>query len=49
MTLVSGALLALHPMYVHDGAAYFVCDNVFLGPDGVGQPLHGLPQKVFEV
>jgi Xaa-Pro aminopeptidase len=49
MTLMDGALLALHPMYVHAGAACFVCDNVFVGPDGVGAPLHGLPQKVFEI
>jgi Xaa-Pro aminopeptidase len=49
MELVEGALLALHPMYVQAGVAYFLCDNVYVGPDGVGDPLHGVRQTVFEV
>jgi hypothetical protein len=42
-------LIAVHPMYVHAGAAYWVCDNVFVEPDGPSPPLHGIAQKVFEV
>lgn len=49
MALAEGMLLALHPMYVHQGAVYWVCDNVFVQDGGVGEPLHGVEQKVFEV
>jgi Xaa-Pro aminopeptidase len=49
MSLAAGMLIALHPMYVHAGAAHWVCDNVFVEPDGPSPPLHGIEQKVFEV
>jgi Xaa-Pro aminopeptidase len=49
MSLAEGMLIAVHPMYVHAGAAYWVCDNVFVEPDGPSPPLHGIAQKVFEV
>jgi Xaa-Pro aminopeptidase len=49
MTLAADQLIALHPMYVHDGAAHFLCDNVLIGPDGAGAPLHGVPQQIIEV
>ncbi len=49
MTLAEGMLVAVHPMYVHAGAAYWVCDNVFVEPDGPSPPLHGIAQRVFEV
>lgn len=48
MTLAAGMMIALHPMYVHAGTAYWVCDNLMIGPDGAGPPLHGIEQKVFE-
>lgn len=49
MGLADGMLLALHPMYVQSGTAYWVCDNVFVESDGASKPLHGVEQKVFEV
>jgi Xaa-Pro aminopeptidase len=49
MRLAEGMLLALHPMYVHQGAVYWVCDNVFVQDGGVTEPLHGVEQKVFEI
>ena len=48
MTLAAGMVLALHPMYVHAGDAYWVCDNVLIGPDGASAPLHGVEQRIFE-
>jgi Xaa-Pro aminopeptidase len=49
MRLADGMLIALHPMYVHDGTAYWVCDNVLIGENGASAPLHGVEQKVFEL
>lgn len=49
MTLAAGMVIALHPMYVREGTAYWVCDNVLLGPDGASEPLHGVPQQIFEI
>lgn len=49
MSLAAGMLIAVHPMYVHAGAAYWLCDNVFVESDGPSSPLHGIAQKVFEV
>jgi Xaa-Pro aminopeptidase len=49
LSLAAGTLIALHPMYVHAGTAHWICDNVFIGPDGPSPPLHDLEQKVFEV
>jgi Xaa-Pro aminopeptidase len=49
MVLAEGMLLALHPMYVHHAAMYWVCDNVFVQDGGVSERLHGVEQKVFEV
>jgi Xaa-Pro aminopeptidase len=49
MELAEGMLLALHPMYVHQRAVLWVCDNVFVEDGGVSEPLHGVEQKVFEV
>jgi Xaa-Pro aminopeptidase len=49
MRLSDGMLMALHPLWFHDGTAIWVCDNVFIGPDGATEPLHGVEQKVFEV
>lgn len=49
MSIEAGMLIALHPMYVRDGAAHWICDNVLIGPDGASAPLHGIEQKVFEV
>ncbi len=49
MSLAAGQFIALHPMYVHAGTVYWLCDNVMIGPDGAGEPLHGVPQSVIEV
>jgi Xaa-Pro aminopeptidase len=49
MRLADGMLIALHPQWAHDGIMVWVCDNVFLGPDGASETLHRVEQKVFEV
>ena len=49
MAIAAGMLIALHPMYVHEQTAYWVCDNVFVDEGGAAAPLHGVEQKVFEV
>jgi Xaa-Pro aminopeptidase len=49
MALVPDLLMACHPLYVHNGFAIQLCDNVFITPDGPTGPLHGIEQKVFEV
>jgi Xaa-Pro aminopeptidase len=49
LPIAEGQLIALHPMYVHAGAAHFLCDNLWIGPDGPGEALHGVPQEIVEV
>jgi hypothetical protein len=49
MPVAAGQLLALHPMYVHAGMFHWLCDNVMIGPQGSGPPLHGVQQRIFEV
>ncbi|MDT3446856.1 MULTISPECIES: M24 family metallopeptidase [unclassified Pseudofrankia] len=49
MLIEQGMFLAVHPFYVHGGAALLLCDYVLIGSDGASAPLHGVEQKVFEV
>ena len=49
LPIAAGQLIALHPMYVHDGMVHWLCDNVIVAPEGPGAPLHGIPQAVIEV
>jgi Xaa-Pro aminopeptidase len=49
MALAAGQVIALHPTYVHAGTFHWVCDNVIIGPEGAGEPLHGVDQRIFEV
>ena len=49
MTIEENMLLAVHPAYVRDGTALWLCDNVLIGSDGASAPLHGIEQKIFEV
>ena len=41
--------IALHPTYVTERTYSWVCDNYWLGENGVPERLHKLPQKIFEL
>ncbi len=41
--------IALHPAYVTERTYSWVCDNYWLGENGVPERLHKLPQKIFEL
>ncbi|HEY2601595.1 MAG TPA: M24 family metallopeptidase [Thermoleophilaceae bacterium] len=49
MALAEHMNIACHPMYVRDGVMYWVCDGFLIGPDGASEPLHDVPQKIFEL
>jgi Xaa-Pro aminopeptidase len=41
--------IACHPMYVHAGTMYWLCDGFLIGADGASKPLHDVAQKIFEL
>jgi Xaa-Pro aminopeptidase len=48
MAIAEHMNIACHPMYAHEGSAYWICDGFLIGEDGAGEPLHDVPQKIFE-
>jgi Xaa-Pro aminopeptidase len=49
MAIAEHMNIACHPMYAHEGTMYWLCDGFLIGPDGASEPLHRVPQKIFEL
>jgi Xaa-Pro aminopeptidase len=49
MAIAEHMNIACHPMYVHEGTAYWLCDGFLIGADGASEPLHAVPQQIFEL
>jgi hypothetical protein len=49
MTIAAGMNMACHPAYVSAGAWNWVCDNFFVGDNGVEGRVHKTEQKIFEL
>jgi Xaa-Pro aminopeptidase len=41
--------ITTHPMYARNGYYSWLCDNFRVGPEGVTQRIHKIPQKIFEL
>jgi Xaa-Pro aminopeptidase len=49
MAVQAGMNIVVHPSYIKDGFASWICDNYLVGPDGTGPSIHEFAQQIVEL